>query len=84
MPREEEGTPKSEWASDLPAGPPMHEELARLVESDGGSDEAENAYFESANDPQYVRLEAAQRRFRSQLRRRLRHRESKVRGHGDG
>ena len=76
---QEKETPKSEWASDLPAGPPARDELARLVESDGGNDDAENAYFESANDPQFVRLESAQRRFTSQLRRRLRHRQSRTR-----
>jgi hypothetical protein len=77
-------SPKAEWATDLPAGPPMREELARLVESDGGCGAAENGYFEAANDPQFMRLETAQRRFRSQLRRRIRHMQSKTRGrHAD-
>ena len=80
----EKESPKSEWASDLPAGPPLRDELARLVESDGGTDDAEGDYFESVNDPQFVQVEAAPRRFRSQLRRRLRHRQSKPRRRAAG
>jgi hypothetical protein len=57
----------------------MRDELARVVDADHGLDDAENGYFESANDPQFVATETAQRRFRGQLRRRLRHRESKSR-----
>ncbi len=57
----------------------MREELARLVDSDGGRDDVENGYFEAANDPQFVHQETEQRRFRGQLRRRLRHLESKAR-----
>jgi hypothetical protein len=72
-------SPKSEWADRLPAGPPIRKGLARLVESDGGRDEAENGYFEAANDPTFVHRETEQRRFRGQLRRRLRHLESKAR-----
>ena len=53
-------------------------ELARLVDSDEGRDDAENGYFESANDSQFVATETAQR-FKRQMRRRLRHRESKAR-----
>jgi hypothetical protein len=45
----------------------------------GGNDEAENGYFESANDPQFVGNESAQRRFKGQLRRRLRHRNATAR-----
>ena len=70
---------KSDWADRLPDGPPLRDELARLVDSDGGRDSAENGYFESANDPQFTGTETAQRRFRGQLRRRLRHLESKAR-----
>lgn len=73
-------SPKSEWAERLPDGPPLRDELARVVDSDGGRDEAENSYFESANDPQFVATETAQRRFKGQLRRQLRHRMSKARG----
>ena len=73
-------SPKSGWPSRLPSGPPLRDELARLVDSDHGRDEAENGYFESANDPQFVTTETAQRRFRGQLRRRLRHRATKSRG----
>jgi hypothetical protein len=58
----------------------MRDSLARVVDADHGRDEAENGYFESANDPQYVATETAQRRFKGQLRRRLKHRESKARG----
>lgn len=72
-------SPKSEWADELPGGPPWRDELARLVDSDGGRDDAENEYLEWANDPQFVTTETAQRRFKGQLRRRLRHRESKAR-----
>ena len=74
-------SPKSHWAKPLPDGPPMREELARLVDSDEGRDDAENDYFESANDPQFVATETAQRRFKGQLRRRVRHLESKARRH---
>jgi hypothetical protein len=57
----------------------MRDELARLVDADQGRDEAENGYFESANDPQFVATETAQRRFKGPLRRRLRHRASRAR-----
>jgi hypothetical protein len=73
-------SPKSGWADRLPSGPPLRDELARLVDSDEGRDRAENEYFESASDPQFVATETAQRRFKGQLRRKLRHRESKTRG----
>ena len=72
-------SPKSDWADRLPSGPSMRDELARVVDADQGRDEAENGYFESANDPQFVATETAQRRFKGQLRRRLRHRESRAR-----
>ena len=71
--RMEPMSPKSEWAQDLPDGPPWRDDLARLVDADGGRDSAENGYFEIVNDPQFVRVETEQRRFRGQLRRRLRH-----------
>lgn len=73
-------SPKSQWARDLPDGPPMRTDLARLVDLEGGRDSVENDIFEAANDPQFVSKETAQRRFRSQLRRRLRHLRSKTRG----
>jgi hypothetical protein len=76
-------SPKSEWADDLPSGPSMRDELARLVDADGGRDPAENDYFEVANDPQFVERETVQRRFRGQLRRRLRHLQSRARGKPD-
>jgi hypothetical protein len=64
--------PKAEWVSELPSGPPERESLARIVDADGGQDDAENAYYESAADPDAVRLETARRRFRGQYLRRLR------------
>jgi hypothetical protein len=39
-----------------------------------------SGYFESADDPQFVAIESAQRRLKGQLRRRLGHRKSKARG----
>jgi hypothetical protein len=72
-------SPKSDWAKQMPSGPPIRDELARLVDLDDGRDDAENGYFESANDPQFVATETAQRRFIGQLRRRLRHHEPKAR-----
>ena len=72
-------SPKSGWADRMPGGPPLRDELAQIVDSDGGRDQAENGYFESVNDPQFTGTETAQRRFKSQLRRRLRHLESKTR-----
>lgn len=75
-------SPKEPWAERLDAAPPSRESLARIVDQDGGRDEAENGYYESASDPQFVVNETAQRRFRSQLRRRLRHREGKRRERG--
>jgi hypothetical protein len=72
-------SPKEPWAERFDAGPPMRESLGRVVDSDGGRDEAENAYFESSNDPQFVTIETAQRRFRGQFRRRLRHRDAQNR-----
>lgn len=63
---------KAEWVNGLPSGRPDRVSLARIVDADGGRDEAENAYYEAAADPDYVRLETAQRRFRGQYLRRLR------------
>jgi hypothetical protein len=80
----ESNSPKSEWAKDLPAGPPLKDDLARLVDEDGARDEAECSYLEAASDPQFAQNETDRRRFRSQLRRRLRHRSAKRRGRQDG
>jgi hypothetical protein len=77
-------SPKEEWAARLDAGPAARASLGRLVNEDGGRDEAENAYFESANDPQFVAIETAQRRFRGQFRRRRRHRDAKKRARDAG
>ena len=64
--------PKAEWVIKLPGGPPAKEDLARLVDADGGRDDAENSYYEAFADPDFVRIETAQRRFRGQYLRRLR------------
>ena len=64
-------TPKG-WVEALPDGQPDRVALARVVDADGGRDEAENSYYEAAADPAYVRLETEQRRFRGQYLRRLR------------
>jgi hypothetical protein len=63
---------KSGWVERLPSGPPEKDILARVVESDGGRDEAENGYYEAVSDPGYVQRETAQRRLRGQYLRRLR------------
>ena len=63
---------KLEWVARLPSGPPDKDALARIVDADGGRDEAENSYYEVAADPSFVRLETARRRFRGQYLRRLR------------
>jgi hypothetical protein len=60
------------WVSRLPASPPEKEALARIVDADGGRDDAENSYYEAAADPSFVLLETARRRFRGQYLRRLR------------
>jgi hypothetical protein len=65
-------TPKVEWVVSLPSRPPEKEARARLVDTDGGRDDAENSYYEAFADPGFVRVEAAQRRFRGQYLRRLR------------
>ena len=62
---------KLDWVSSLPAGPPTKDGLARIVDADGGRDDAENSYYEAAADPTFVQIEAARRRFRGQYLRRL-------------
>jgi hypothetical protein len=71
--------PKVEWVVNFPSGPPEKKALARLVDADGGRDDAENCYYEAFADPDFVRVEAAQRRFRGQYLRRLR----RLAGRGD-
>jgi hypothetical protein len=66
--------PKASWLSGFPAGPPDKDGLARVVDADGGRDDAENSYYEEAADPTFVRLEAARRRFRGQYFRHVRRR----------
>ncbi|MET1076011.1 MAG: hypothetical protein ABWY11_25425 [Umezawaea sp.] len=68
----EHDAPKAEWLAGFPSGQPDHKDLARLVESDGGRDEAENQYYEASADPSAIRMETTRRRFRGQYLRRLR------------
>jgi hypothetical protein len=63
---------KAGWVNSFPAGPPDKAGLARIVDADGGRDDAENAFYEEAADPGFVRIETARRRFRGQYLRRLR------------
>jgi len=65
-------SPKVPWSESFPNGQPSEVTLARLVDSDGGRDEAEASYYESASDPDFVAIETQRRRFRGSLRRRLR------------
>jgi hypothetical protein len=64
--------PRAAWVERLPQDRPEKYYLAQLVDSDGGRDDAENAYYEAAADPQPVALERAQRRYRGSYFRRLR------------
>ncbi|GAA1620932.1 hypothetical protein GCM10009764_50340 [Nocardia ninae] len=68
----EEAAPKISWIVDFPSYRPSKDSLARIIDADGGRDEAENSYYEVFADPSYVRREAAERRFRGQYLRRLR------------
>lgn len=68
----EDLAPKAQWVDGLSSGPPGKDSLARIVDADGGRDEAEVAYYEAVADPDHVRLETAQRRYRGQYLRRLR------------
>lgn len=70
---------KVDWVADLPAGPDDKVALGRLVDEDGGRDEAENAYYETAADPSYIARQRAQRRFRGGYLRRLRRLSSRSR-----
>jgi hypothetical protein len=44
--------------------PAAKDGLARIVNADGGYDNAENSYYETAAHPTFVQIEAARRRFR--------------------
>jgi hypothetical protein len=68
----EPDAPKAAWVADLPSGPDDKTSLARIVDEDGGRDEAENTYYEVAADPSYVAQQRAQRRFRGAYLRRVR------------
>ena len=76
---EEQDAPKLDWIGGLPEGRPSHVNLARIVDADGGQDEAENSYYEAEADPSAVRMEMSQRRFRGQYVRRLRRLRQRVR-----
>lgn len=71
--------PKASWVSSFTAGPPDKDGVARIVDEDGGRDDAENSYYEAAADPRYVLLEQARRRFRGQYLRHLRRRANRER-----
>ena len=75
----EPDAPKVTWIQGFPAGPPDKDGLARIVDADGGRDDAENSYYEEAADPGFVHVEIAQRRFRGQYLRRLRRLASRAR-----
>jgi len=45
---------KLDWVGSLPAGPPAQDGLARIVDADGGHDDAENSHCEAAADPTFV------------------------------
>jgi hypothetical protein len=62
---------KLDWVRSLPAGPPAKDGLARIVDTDGGHDDAENSYYDAAADLTFVQIEAARRPFRGQYFRRL-------------
>ena len=70
-PMKETDAGKLDRVGSLPAGPPAKDGLTRIVDADGGRDDAENSYYEAAADPSFVQLEAARRRFRGQYLRRL-------------
>ncbi len=57
----------------LPKGPTQQDALGRIIDGNGGLDEAENSYYEAWADPAYARIEAARRRFGGQNLRRLKH-----------
>lgn len=64
-------TPKAAWVAGLPSrGDKV--DLGRLVDADGGHDEAENGYYEAAADPTFVQQQREQRRFRGAYLRRMR------------
>jgi hypothetical protein len=73
---------KLDWVRSLPAGPPTRDGLARIVDADGGRDDAENSYYEAAADPGFVQIEAARRRFRGQYLRRLKRMAERARSGG--
>jgi hypothetical protein len=73
---------KLDWVGTLPAGPAAKKALARIVDADGGRDDAENSYYETAADPSVVQIETARRRFRGQYPRRLERQSERARSSG--
>jgi hypothetical protein len=71
--------PKASCVIRFPAVLSDKDALARIVDLDGGRDEAENSYYEAAADPRFALLEQARRRFRGQYLRRLRRRANRDR-----
>lgn len=69
---EQEHKDRAEWVADLPDGPPEKDALAKIVDAAGGSDDAENSYYEAFADPQFVKQERDRRRYRGSYLRRLR------------
>jgi hypothetical protein len=74
---------KAGWVLSFPASAPDKEGLARIVDADGGRDDAENSYYEQAADPSFVYMETARRRFRGQYLRRIRRLTDRTRLGGD-
>lgn len=70
-------SPKVGWVAGLPVGEPAKASLGRVVDVD--HDAAEEAYYETVADPQFVQIEREQRRYREMFRRRLRHMKAKGR-----
>jgi hypothetical protein len=71
--------PKLGVAEAISNWPDSKSSLARIVDADGGRDEAENSYYEAAADPLHLQNERAQRRFRGSYLRRLRRLQSRTR-----
>jgi hypothetical protein len=78
----EPDAPKAGWIDSFPAGSPDKDGLARIVDADGGRDDAENSYYEESADSRLVRIETMRRRFRGQYLRRLRRLADRARSGG--
>jgi len=71
--------PKLPMAVALPFGPDDKTSLAKIVDADGGRDDAEIGYYEAAADPLHLQNERARRRFKGLYIRRLRRLNSRSR-----